>query len=78
MHRLSVLCVLMCNVMHQVFLCFAQQRRRMEEMQAAAARPEVQQQMAQMAAVMQNKDLMERMQQLKVRVACQDPPLNIF
>jgi hypothetical protein len=47
----------------------------MEEMQAAAARPEVQQEMAQMAAVMQNKDLMDRMQQLKVRF-CMPPAHN--
>jgi hypothetical protein len=40
-------------------------------MQAMAQAPEVQEQMAQMAAVMQNKQLMDRMQQLRVRIASQ-------
>jgi hypothetical protein len=66
--------------------CLLQKRRQMEEMQAMAAQPQVQEQMAQMAAVMQNTALMERMEQLKVRPAgrgsptlsfakrCQEPP----
>ena len=38
-----------------------------------AAQPQVQEQMAQMAAVMQNTALMERMEQLKVRAAGRGP-----
>lgn len=38
-----------------------------------AAQPQVQEQMAQMAAVMQNTALMERMEQLKVRGADRGP-----
>ena len=61
---------LLCADMHA---CLLQKRRQMEEMQAMAAQPQVQEQMAQMAAVMQNTALMERMEQLKVRSAGRGP-----
>jgi hypothetical protein len=54
--------------------CLLQKRRQMEEMQAMAAQPQVQEQMAQMAAVMQNTALMERMEQLKVRLVGRGSP----